>query len=84
MTGGCTPRQILTGAPRSLLFRADNALFIFRRAALAPGNGLPQDELDLRIHAAQIVSCPFLDFLPQLRRDSEQKGFALFRRHGQV
>jgi hypothetical protein len=44
---------------------------------------LTQDELDLRIHTAQIVGRPFLDFLPQVRGYPEQKWFALFR-HDQV
>jgi len=40
----------------------DRALFVLRRG-LAPRHRLPQEKLDLRIHAAQIVRRPFLDFL---------------------
>jgi hypothetical protein len=55
------------------LFVLDRA-FSFRHC-------LPQHKFDLCIHAAQIIRRPFLDFLPQIRRNPEQKGFALFRGH---
>jgi hypothetical protein len=52
-------------------------LFVFRRT-LSLRHRLPQHKFNLRIHTAQIVRRPFLDFFPQIRRNPEQKGFALF------
>jgi hypothetical protein len=58
--------------------QAATALFVLGRA-LPFRHRLPQHKFDLRIHTAQIVRRPFLDFFPQIRRNPEQKGFALFR-----
>jgi hypothetical protein len=55
-------------------------LFVLRRT-LSFRHGLPQHKFDLRIHTAQIIRRPLLDFFPQIRRNPQQKGFALFRRH---
>jgi hypothetical protein len=55
-------------------------LFVLRRT-LSFRHGLAQHKFDLRIHTAQIVRRPLLDFFPQIRRNPEQKGFARFRGH---
>src|SRR5580692_2856100 len=61
-----------------------DASLLLRCRAFAPGYRLPQDELDLGVHAAQIIRRPFLDLLPQFRRDPKQKRFARFPGHDQV
>ena len=51
--------------------------------ALSLFHGLPQNDLDLRVDAAQIVRRPLLEVLPELRRYSKQERLTL-RRHGQA
>jgi hypothetical protein len=63
--------------------RTAGRIWLFRRT-LPPGHGLAQDEFDLRIHTAQIVRRPFFQLLQEIRREPEEKGFALFRCHDQV
>jgi hypothetical protein len=60
--------------------RRRGGLFVLDRA-FSFRHCLPQQKFDLRIHTAQIIRRPLLDLFPQIRRDPEQKGFALFRGH---
>jgi hypothetical protein len=55
-------------------------LFVLRRT-LSFRHGLPQHKFDLRVHAAQVIRRPLLDFFPQIGGNPEQKGFAQFRGH---
>jgi hypothetical protein len=74
----------MLGTDRANDLKASSAadLSLFSRNAFAPRHRLPQHKLDLSIHAAQVIRRPFLDVLQKIGRDPEQKGLALFRRHG--
>jgi hypothetical protein len=61
-----------------------NAILLIFRKTFASRYRLAQYKLDLRIDAAQIIRCPFLDLFPQIGWNSEKKGLALFRGHNQV
>jgi hypothetical protein len=60
------------------------ALFVLTLTALALFHRLPQQVFDLPIHTAEFIRRPFLQLFPEIGRDAQQKGFAIFGSHLRV